>query len=268
MKTPFESQTYRDFLRSRLEDDTQSGRGARTRLAQAMNCQLSYVSLVLSEQRELSSDQLIRAAQYYRLTQAETEYLLLLLERERSGSREAKNFYSELLRARLDGHNQMRSRMKVDQDLSESDKATYYSEPGYAAIHMLVTIPGEWTNTSISKRLKMDLQKTSQMTAFLSSRSLLKEQGGKFKPGTQYLFLSKESPLISQHHANWRLHAIEHLRSYGPRDTHLSLAVTLSQDDVEKLRTRIGEFVAEISSTIKQSKEEELMVFNLDFYRV
>lgn len=51
-------------------------------------------------------------------------------------------------------------------------------------------------------------------------------------------------------------------------DVHLSMVVTLSEDDIKSLQRRISEFIEEVSQKIKKSPEESLVAFGIDFFEV
>ena len=94
------------------------------------------------------------------------------------------------------------------------------------------------------------------------------EQGGRLVPTSKYLFISKESPFIVQHHGNWRMQALQSVRKARSGDLHLSMVVSLSEKDARRLQRRISEFIEEISETIKKSTEEKLMAVGIDFFQV
>ena len=91
---------------------------------------------------------------------------------------------------------------------------------------------------------------------------------GLLKPGITQVHLNRESPLIRQHHTNWRISAIQSLMNDDRSDLHYSTLSTLSKVDVEKLRAEMVQMIENYVATVKPSKEELMYGFNLDFYNL
>ena len=108
----------------------------------------------------------------------------------------------------------------------------------------------------------------SKILLFLLQTGIVKEEKGLLKPGLTDVHLNRESPLIQQHHTNWRIAAVQSLMNDSKTDVHYSTVSSLSREDAEKLRSEMVNLIARYVEVIKPSKEEVMFGFNLDFYNL
>jgi uncharacterized protein (TIGR02147 family) len=159
-------------------------------------------------------------------------------------------------------------RMKINETLSIEDQAYYYSKWYIGAIHMLVTIPNYRTVDSIAKYLSLPAKKVREAIEFLTSRSFLVLVKNEYVVKGPFLHLEKSSPLSISHHTNWRIQAIQSMANEKEFDLHFSSCFTLSEDDVKKIRTKISNYIEQLSDVIKPSKEEKIYCLNMDYFEV
>jgi hypothetical protein len=62
--------------------------------------------------------------------------------------------------------------------------------------------------------------------------------------------------------------AIESLDEESSEDLHLSTALSLSYDDYSIIREDLAKKIQDSLNRVKESKEEMLCVFNLDFFKL
>lgn len=94
----FHHNSYRTIIREFVDTAKKNGANMNySRLSLTMGVQKSYLSQALSGRCELNQDQLYRAAQLMNLTDNETDYLMLLLDRERTQIPERKSYLTMLL---------------------------------------------------------------------------------------------------------------------------------------------------------------------------
>ncbi len=97
--TPYIYQNYRLYIRAAIENAKRSGADLNySRLAKSIGVQKSYLSQVLAGKCHLNSDQLFKAAMTLKLTTDECEFLVLLLELEKTSIVERR----ELLQGKRD----------------------------------------------------------------------------------------------------------------------------------------------------------------------
>jgi predicted transcriptional regulator len=264
-KELFEFDDYKALVNARFQA---APRGEKQRLAKFIGCQDSYVSLVLAGDRHFSIEQAEATARYLHLDDEETEFFLLLVNLARAATRSLRSYFERQISARRRARLNLRRRMEISAELSDADKMVYYGDILFAKIHMCVTLEGEWTISSLSDRFRVDSSRVAFILRFLTERGFVRARGSVYEGANKYLFLDKNSPFLSQHHANFRLDSLQAARagSSSTDNVHLSLAVTMSETHVEELKRRIAQFIEQTSALIKKSPEEKLMMFNLDFY--
>jgi hypothetical protein len=104
-KAIFEFKSYKPYLKYETEYGS-ARRGQKSLLAKALHCQSAYLSQVLNGRAELSFEQAYRVCEFFKLGQDEQDYFLLLVQKDRAGIQDLKNYYQkkidQLLEKRMD----------------------------------------------------------------------------------------------------------------------------------------------------------------------
>jgi uncharacterized protein (TIGR02147 family) len=265
---PFDHRDYKVYLLALIATYPNQGRGVRKGLAEALRCQVAYVSHVLAGAYHFSPEQAEAAARFFGLSPEESEYLVLLVAFNRAGTHELRAFYERILGTRVAEHQSLKTRVKIKETLDREDQAIYYSHWYYGAIHMLLTIPEFRTRDGVSRRLGLSARRTAEVLDFLVSRGLARKDGGTYLPTNAVIHLEGDSPLIARHHSNWRMTAAASLGDEKPSDLHYSGVVTCSVEDLPRVRERIARCLEECMEIIKPSKEERLAGLCLDWFEL
>ena len=245
------------------------GRGEFQRIAIALRMHTTSVSQVFRGTKDLSPEQGVLLCQHFGLTEIETDYLTNLIELARAGTAALKEVLGKrLVHLRLRAQD-LSARLPKDRVLSESDKNRFYANWYHSAIRLLCDIP-EYRNVDyISSRLRLPLRTVNETLAFLLSTGLCIEEEGTIKMGVKRTFIENTSPLISRHHANWRLKCIENLdRLDIERDLALTAPMTLSREDVAKIRAVLIDAIETVMRLNTPSPSEELHCLNIDWFKV
>ncbi len=268
MKSVLEFDDYKEFLKEVEKARSELQRGFRTRVAEAAQCQSAFVSQVLNTGAHFSLEQGFKIARFLNLDQEESQFFILLLEQNRAGTKELREFFSEQLDSLREKLLNISKRVAVKTVLSDEVKATFYSRWYYSAIHVLPSIKKYQTVEDIASILELPKSIVQSAVLFLVTHGLLEEKKGVLNIGPYQLHLSKESPHIFNHHANWRLKALQSFEDSN-KDVHYSAVSTLSTEDVEKLKLRMVDFIQEYVKSISGSApEEKCYAFTLDFFHV
>ncbi|HVK60022.1 MAG TPA: TIGR02147 family protein, partial [Bdellovibrionales bacterium] len=241
-------------------------RGFRSKLAEKAGCQSGYVTQVLNGQAHFSLEQGLKVANFLGLKEREQKCFLLLVEIARAGTKELEAYFRDELRALREEHLNIKKRVGDSHSLSEHDQSIYYSSWHYLAVHVLSSLPEYNDAKSIANALKVPDEVVNGVLLFLSQVGIIEEKKGILKPGLTQVHLNRESPLIRQHHTNWRIAAIQSLMNDSKTDVHYSTVSTLSKVDAEKLRAQMVKLIENYVETVKPSPEEVMYGFNLDFY--
>jgi uncharacterized protein (TIGR02147 family) len=258
---------YKDYLRAALPISGE-GRGSRNRLAETLNCQKGFVSQVLGGLVHFSLEHAVKISHFLEHDPGEEEFFLLLVHLGRSGSRDLSEFYRKKMDEILERRKQVKERIKAGSGLSESDQILYYSSWHYTAIHMCLMVPHLRTRKAMSEYLGLSGEAVSRVLNFFLSRGLAEQKGSEFGAGPTRIHLPADSPLISKHHANWRMQAVNSLDHQKPTDLHYSLIMSLSEEAAEKIRNILLDSVQEIEPVLKAARDETVYALNMDLFNV
>jgi uncharacterized protein (TIGR02147 family) len=267
MKTVFDFNDYRNFLKDRLPVEGPS-RGARNRLAEALNCQKGFVSQVLSGRSHFSLEHGMRISRFLELDAAEEEYFLLLLHLGRAGSKDLEKFYEKKLGEIHERRKEIKERIRARSDLSEAEQMIYYSSWHYTAIHMCLFLPGIRSRTTIAEYLGLSPKTVARVLEFLLSVGLAKEneERGEIAAGPARIHISQASPFISRHHTNWRMKAIDSLDAPKESDLHYSLIMSIDENAAEKVRELILKAIQDIEPVLKAAEDKAVYTLNVDLF--
>lgn len=262
----FEYKDYRDYLKGRLKVLPTGGWGARVKLAKAIPCQVGYLSQVLNGKADFSIQQAYSVNQFLSHNDEESHFLMLLLQLERSGSHPLKKYFQTQIDSALGNRQILKNRFKNQPSFSDENQQIYFSKWYYAAIHAILSIPKFQTKESLIRLLNLSPKIISSTLDFLTQSGLANKVDDKFIPINTSFHLSDTSPLITQHHVNWRTKSINSITSDNKENLHYSSVVTLSQSDYFKIKNILISNIAEIKKIISGSPPEIPSVFSLDFF--
>ena len=264
----FEYTHYKAFLNALIAAKPNGGRGQRKLLAEAIGCQVAYITHVLSGENHFSLEQAEASARYFSLSREETEFFLLLVQQNRAGTVSLRKLFDSQLEERRQKNQLLKTRLKITESLSREDQAIYYGSWHFAAIHVLLTIPEFRSVEEISARLKLKPKRVLEVLEFLAAQGLVKKELGHYKTIAPFLHLESDSPLIPRHHTNWRLRSIDSFDEVAPEELHYSLAFTIARSDIPKVREVLTQALESCAKIIRPSKEEELVSLCVDLFKV
>ncbi|MCM2279993.1 MAG: TIGR02147 family protein [Oligoflexia bacterium] len=268
MNSIFEYRDYKQFILDRIASLPHQGRGIRKKLSEALNCQNTFISHVLAGNYHLSLEQAERAGRFFHLSREETEYLLLLVSHNRSGTKELGAFLEKWLEEKKQRDLELKNRLKIKATLDREDQAIYLSHWYYAIIHNALTIPTLRTPDAIAMRLRIDENLVRKILDFLQTRGLAVLRKGQYRATKKELHFGRDSPLLSQLHRNFRALAVNSLDNDRKSDLHYSAVVSCSKSDVEVIKIKLTRTLEECAEIIRRSGEEDMAVINIDWFQV
>jgi uncharacterized protein (TIGR02147 family) len=266
-KNLFSYSSYKAYIRQRA-GGAHTKKGVKTALAKALHCQPTYISQVLHGKAHLSPEQAEAANHFFGHTREEAHFFHLLLQKERAGTKSLARYYDEQIQEILQRRLVLTSRLGAKQALSAEHQSIYYSSWIYAAVHIALTIPELRTRDALSRYLHVAPARITEVLEFLVAAGLAVGKGEEFVNGPSQVRLGRDSQHILRHHANWRAQAIEALEREELTDLHYSGVVSLSREDVVRVKDRILESIEEIQKTVRDSREEELCALTFDLFRL
>ncbi len=265
----FKFSDYRELIRTYIKSQPRKGRGEIQKISEALTIHPTSLSQILMKKKEFTLEQAGRLCKYLNLNEIESEYLICLVEIERAGSDEIRKIYESRRRRLLVLFSEVNQRVPKDAELSESNKALYYSHWYYSGIKLLCDIPGFQTPEAIADRLKLPVRKVVDALVFLTQIGFCIEENGLYKMGNKRNFIEKKSPLLVRHLNNWRQLALQRLDNINFDDEFVySCPMTVSKNDRLKVRSILFDATQEILKLTINSPSEELVVLNLDWIRI
>ncbi len=265
MNNVFQFESYKEYVKSLIHS---KGHGTRLKLAHSMNCHPAYITQVLNKESHFSIEQALEISSFFNLTRDEEDYFLLLLQLEKAGSKKVRDLTAMKIKEIKEMRALVSNRIKGKEELDYATQAKYYSRWYYAAIHVLVTIPGKKTKESISRYLELEMSIVNDAIEFLESCGLISMTKNGYDTGMTKVFLKGDSPFIVQHHYNWRLSAMNNIIKPKKENLHFSTVYTLSEKDFLIIREKLLENIQQVWNIVQPSKEEKLCVFNVDFFEL
>ncbi|MBV6514014.1 MAG: hypothetical protein FMNOHCHN_03600 [Ignavibacteriaceae bacterium] len=264
----FEYKDYKRYISDWIEHSPQKGRGLRKQLAEAIQCQTAFVTHVLSGNYHFSLEQAEACGRWMGLSQEEIEFLLLLVMHQRAGTKSLEKLLGQQIAAKKEELNTLKNRLKISEAMSQEDQIVYYSSWHFAAIHMALLIPELQTLEGLQNYFQLSPTRLRHILDFLVNKGLIKQEKGVFKSVIPVLHLGSNSPLLNQHHTNWRLKAIESIIGKSSSDLHYSGVISLSQDDFDWVRERLSQLLEEVVARLKDSKDEKLACLSFDWFQI
>lgn len=265
----FDSVDYRKFLEAYIKNKPRNGHGYKLKIAEALNVHPTLITQILKGHKSFSIEQAYSLVQFLGLSDLEKDYFLTLVEYDRAGTLALKKFIeSRLLKLRQESE-KIKNRVQTYASMSEADQALFYSQWYYSAIRLSCGIGEKATNKSLAKNFDLPLELVEKITHFLLSRGLIIEKENKtFDRGPQNTFLTSDSPLISRHHMNWRMKAMERHPRLQQDELAFSAPLTLAEKDLPEIKKMCLDFIQEVSKKVSSSPAEKLACINIDWFCV
>ena len=267
MKSLFLYKDYRVFLQEKIQASANNGYGVIGKLAKHLASHSSLISQILSGKKSMTMEQAFLAADFFSLSEVETEYFILLIQIDRAGHPAHKLYLEKKIDEVKKQSLNIAKRMKANDELGEEAKAKFYSDWTYSALRQATSIPGLDSVAQVAQRFQIPRQKVRQIFDFLVSEGLVKEKNGKFSLGLQNTHLPSSSPWIKMHHLNWRQKALSSFVADDVSQVFYSCPLTISKNDGEKIREMIVSFLEEINQVVDRSPSEEFRCLNIDWFK-
>ncbi len=259
---------YKAYIKALIDKSPNKGRGQFRKISSFLNVHSTLVSQVLSGNKDFSMEQALKITEYFKFNKLEKDYFLLLVQKEKSGTHDLKDYYSIKLEEIKNNFSKVSSRVKAKKKIDENTLALYYSNWQYIAIWLSTSIDGYDTIESISSRFNIEPLKALRIIDFLIDTGLCINNDGKYKMGNTRTHLEATSPLVIRHHTNWRIKAIENFESLAPQELAFTAPLSISKEDFKTLKNDILDFIELASKKVKKTTPEVVACLNIDLFEV
>lgn len=263
----FQSQDYRAYLRQEFSGFGPH-RGRRLKLATALGCQTSFVSQVVTDRAHFSLEHAIKTSNFLNHSPMEKQYFMTLVQRDRAASSELVHHFNEELSRIRKKVDQIKERIGVKTQLSAEDQMMYYSAWYYSAIHILTVFPEFSSVEALAQKLKLEVQVVKRALQFLVERGFVTRGSQGYAIGKTRIHLPKGSAMLSKHHSNWRMRAMESAEHERPDELHYTAILGISKKDTQKFREKLLKLLEEFEPVVRDSKEEHVVAVTLDLFKV
>lgn len=261
----FQYLRYQDYLKYRFEEQ---GRGMAKRLSEYLGVSSVAVSQVLNCQRDLSQENAYKASEFLGLTTFEKKYFMLMVDFSKAGTVELKNYFEQELLLMQKESEKIKNRYRDKNELSDEDKALFYSDKIYSAIRMGTSLDSINSLSDIANYFQLPEEKVKDILEFLLTNELCIEENKKIQRGTKSTFIPASSPYIKNHHRNWRLHSIERASILEEDELMYTAPMSLSHKDFKKIRGILLRTIQEAVEILGPSEDETLACLNIDFIKI
>jgi uncharacterized protein (TIGR02147 family) len=260
----FDFQDYREFLNAWIE--SQGARGIKGRLAQAANVSSTLISLVLKGDKHLTLEQAVEIGEFLGMSEQETDYFFLLVELGRAGTVKLRQKLKKKIREQQEESKKLAKRLRKDAELSEEQKATFYSSWLYSGTRILSALETHHDISSIAARLEVPPAVISRVLTFLVEAGLCKFEDGKLTYGPSYTHVAADSPYVIKHHQNWRVQGFRKMDLNDDRNLFYTCPMALSPEAAAQIRALLPKVIDEVLAIFKPSPSEEVYCFNIDWF--
>lgn len=268
MEDLFSHESYREYLNQYLLRLPKKGHGFRSRMAEAMKCEGSYVSRILKGQAQIQLEQAEALSRLLEHTDEELNFFLTMVLCARAGTPTLKGYFQRQLRQQRDHRLKLRNRIKTEQPLTIEHQARYYSHWEYAAVHMLLLIPELQDREALARHLRIPSRRLGRVLDFLVECGLAAREGARFKVGTAVLQLPGDSPLAQHNHVNWRQRAIQAIQADPDQGLHYTALLTMSAADAERVREIFIQGIEKTNRIVDQSGNERSVALLVDLFEI
>jgi len=256
---------YRDFVREHLTKRSPRGRGEIRKLAEHMRVHPTFVSQVLAGTKDFNMEQTLVIAKYLDLTKVEQKYFLLLVQKDRAGTKELKDYFKTELEDMKSTLVTVSKRLKEHRSLSDEERAIFYSSWLYSGVRLYCSVGNGKSLEEICAYFGIGRKKALSILDFLLSAQLVIEEKNRYKLGTQHTHLPSDSPFIIRHHMNWRTKALQGHESLTPEELAFTAPMSLNKRDFDKIREILLSAIKESVEVAKESEAEDLAFLNIDW---
>lgn len=258
---------YKAFIKALMKTFPKKGYGQAKKLADHLSIAPMVLSHILTRHQHFTPDQALRVSAYFGLSPRDTEYLLNMVYLERADSPALKKIHQQKLDEIKREADKIKSVVQGRDELTEVEKATFYSNWYYAAVFVMTSIKGYQTVGAISEYLKLSPKKVGAIVSFLVDTGLVVQEEGILSPGKKSIFLPDTSEFLNNHRRNWRGIAQGKFSESVTDDLFFSMPVSISKKDAEDVRKELLRVIADYSKKVAASPEELPMCLNIDWFR-
>jgi uncharacterized protein (TIGR02147 family) len=262
----FDYKSYKAFVLGYVSERPKKGHGEFRKMAQAIGVSTTMISLIFKSDKHLNLELANDLCEYLGLNDKETEYFFLLVQLERAGSHRLRTRMLKQVEAAQSRSQKLKERLVRDKDLSETDKAIFYSSWIYSGLRNFLAANSKLTIEEMAQRLNVPRLQIQKALDFLVETGLIRRAGNSWQVEAKRTHIGSDSPLVTKHHQNWRLQGFNKMPYADESNLFFTSPMSLSKKAAEEVRKKIPSFIQEISKVVVDSKSEVVRCLNIDWF--
>lgn len=262
----YEFLSYKQYLRAWLKALPKRGHGESRRISEALGVSTTMISQVLNGDKNFNLELASDLCDYLGLNEKETDYFFLLVEFERAGTQRLKQKLKKKIESLKVQASVLKDRLEKDKELSDHDKAVFYSSWVYSGIRNLIAIDDTLTIDSIAQRLQVPRNQIQKILDFLIETGLCELKHNKYAVGAKRTHLGNDSALVTKHHQNWRMQGFNKMIFAEDKNLFYTAPMSLSKQAADKIREELPAFIEKINKLVVDSDSEIVRCLNIDFF--
>lgn len=264
----YEFLDYKSYIEQYIKALPSHGRGEMSRIAKALDIHTTMVTHVLKGKLQFTLEQTLKLAEHWALNEPETEYLVALVLLGRAADVRSRKFCKKRIDELRSRALNLSARLDTKNELSEADRAQYYSSWIYTCLRLLSAIDEFSSEQAMASATDLSLSSVRSAVDFLITRGLCVEDKGKIQYGPTQTYLEAASPLVVTHHLNWRRKSMECFDKLRDEDLVFTYPVAMSEKDFLIIREKLVQFIEEFKKTVAPSPSSSLYCLNLEWLKV
>lgn len=267
MTNIFEYDNYRSYLQGWIASQGKESYGIKGKIASALRISSSLLSQILKSEKSLTPDQTSDLCDFLALNDLESEYLHALVDFDRAANVKYRNKLQKKIQQLKKQSLKIGKRVPHDKELTEEQKAIYYSSWLYTGVRNLAALKNMNTALGMANHLGLEPQLVQKALHFLLENGFCKElENGGITYGPAMIHIDKESPFVNMHHRNWRQRALHQMESRRDEDIFYTSPLSLSEAAAEEIRSMIPHFIQSIIKISGPSESEKVVCMNIDWF--
>lgn len=265
----FSSTEYRAAVEAAIERVRFHKPLSYVQLARDSGVQATYFSNVLKGRAHFNADQLYRVGRALEVSESELEFLLLLLEWERSAYKERKRELGRRIEAIRDENLSTGRHLSAKQVAPEdASGAEYYLDALATVVHVYLGMERYAREPKlIAEALKIPTEYLGRVLGILARLGYIEPKGNGYVVRLKHRHLPDDSPLCLPHQALMRTRSLEQFQRL-PRGKRYGVSVTFSATPEArgKIQAEFLAFLKRAESLVGESRETHVFQMNFDLF--
>lgn len=239
------------------------------RLAEQVGLQPSFLTNVLKERFDFSSDQLFAVATELGFSQVERKYLSLLLEHERSTFKPRRDeLLKEIEAIRNEQQKTEKHLSSKKVEMTPDAQAEYYLDPFVQLAHVHLSLPlYDKQPDRMAQVLGISNEHLAKVLEVLIRIGYVERKGTHYVVVGRNRHLPKDNPLCGPHQALMRLKSIDQMQRLSSEQAYsFSATITGNEETWEQLRDAYLTFVKKAEGIVKPAPSKKAYQMNFDLF--